>query len=276
MNSEVPRDNAVVAQERAAPRGSGTSILVHVLWGLTGALLGVVIGAAGVGDNLIRHFLDSGGRDQRAVELSARLEELRGDLTARERELAQERLERKEAAASLKRSIETAEWNALAAQLRSDFLGRYLTHEQARSEASRKQLVDVLCSLRRQEHVARLKLVGGPLEISPEELRRSARPEIEEIMIQRGISRDLIERARRDPQRIVIPAVTAFNVFEVQRAAQARRAAMRDAAEAHAALLKQAQAIRVTRAVLLADGAEYSVPRDVAVQMLQRPDCQIE
>lgn len=244
-----------------------------LLFTLVGMLLGVVVGAAGVGENVLRYFSPEARQARELTELSARIDELRADLTARERELSAERQERKQAIAALQQSLETAEWNTLAATFKGEFVARFLAYEQGKSESSRRQLVESACGLRSQAKSARMTLAMVPLDVASEELRRGPRPEMEQLLVQRGVTAEVLLRAKRDATRIVIPAVTAFNVFEVQRAAQARRMAMRDAQDAVSAIQRQAQAIKVPKAVKFADGAEYSLPPEVALAMALRKDC---
>ncbi len=276
MSGETPPPGTRVPVERERVRSSGPSSLVAVLWALSGVLIGVVLGAAGVGDNLMRYFAGDGRQGRELTELSSRLGELRHDLTSRERELSAERQERKEVVSSLKAKLEASEWTSFAATLKGDFLTRFLAYEQAKSEASRRQLVDAICALRSQGKSARMTLASAPLELSVEELRRGLAPEFEQLLVQHNVPQDLLARARRSAPLPTIPAVTPFNVFDVQRAAQSRRFAMREEHEAIAALQRHVQKIRQVRAVKFLDGTEYAIPQEVGRLMLSRRDCQAE
>jgi hypothetical protein len=276
MSSETPPQGTLVPLERAAPQASRGSSLVSVLWGLTGLLVGVVLGAGGVGENLIRHLTSDGRQAREVSELSSRLGELRHDITARERELSAERLQRKEAVSVLKDKLEATEWDVLAAANKGELLARFLAYEQSKSDSNRRLLVEGICSSRAQNKSARMTLRGGPLELSRDELRRGLSTDIEEVLKQRGVPADLLARVRGSSESIQMPAVTAFNVFEVQRAAQARRFAMRDEHEAIAALRRHVQNIRQAKAVRFSDGAEVAIPHDAARLMLSRQDCQVD
>lgn len=276
MSGETPPPGPLVPVERAPVHGARVSSLVAVLWGLTGALIGVVLGAAGVGDNLMRYVAGDARQGRELGELSSRLGDLRQDLLARERELSAERQERKEALAALKAKLEAAEWASLAATLKGDFLARFLAYEQAKSETTRRHLADSVCALRSQAKAARMTLVSAPLEVTIEELRRGVPAEFEQLLVQHNVPQDLLARARRPSPIPPMPAVTPFNVLEVQRAAQARRFAMREEHEAIAALQRHVQNIKVARAVRFSDGAEYVLPNDVARLLLARRDCQID
>ncbi len=276
MSSESPERGPLVPVERAAPPASRGSSLVSVLWGLTGVLVGVVLGAAGVGENLLAHLTSDGRQGREVIELSSRLGELRQDITARERELNEERQQRKEAVGALQDKLESAEWKVLAGSQKGELLARFLAHEQSKSDATRRQLVDAICALASQSTSARITLVGAPLELSRDELRRGLSPDIEQVLRHRGVPADILARARGSSESIQIPAVTAFNVFEVQRAAQARRFAMRDEHEAIAALRRHVQNIRMAKAVRFSDGTEVAVAQETARLMLSRQDCRVD
>ena len=276
MSGETPPPGPLVPVERAPVHGARVSSLVAVLWGLTGALIGVVLGAAGVGDNLMRYVAGDARQGRELGELSSRLGDLRQDLLARERELSAERQERKEAVGDLKAKLEASEWTSLAATLKGDFLTRFLAYEQANSETSRRRLADALCALRRQPNAPRTTLTSAPLEVTVEELRRGVPAEFEQLLVQHNVPQDLLARVRRSSPIPPMPAVTAFNVLEVQRAAQARRFLMRDEHEVIAALQRHVQNIKVARAVRFSDGAEYVRPNDVARLLLARRDCQTD
>lgn len=276
MSGETPPPGPLVPVERAPVHGARVSSLVAVLWGLTGALIGVVLGAAGVGDNLMRYVAGDARQGRELGELSSRLGDLRQDLLARERELSAERQERKEAVGDLKAKLEASEWTSLAATLKGDFLTRFLAYEQAKSETSRRRLADAICALRSQPKAARMTLTSAPLEVTVEELRRGVPAEFEQLLVQHNVPQDLLARVRRSSPIPPMPAVTAFNVLEVQRAAQARRFLMRDEHEVIAALQRHVQNIKVARAVRFSDGAEYVLPNDVARLLLARRDCQTD
>ncbi len=274
MSSETPRHGPLVPVQRASNRESGSSSLVSVLWGLTGVVIGVVIGAAGVGENLLRHLPGDSRQVREAGELASRLGDLRHDLTARERELSAERQERKEAVNLLQAKLEASEWKSLAGALEGEFLDRSLAYEQTKSDLSRRQLVDTICGLRTQSNSARMMIVSAPLALNVEEIRRGLAPEVEQVLAHHGIPPDLLARTRRVSPAPPIPAVTPFNVSEVQRAVQARRFAMREEHEAIAALQRHVQKIRQVKAVKFSDGSEYAIPQEAARQMLSRRDCQ--
>lgn len=274
MSNGAPYHAPGKADERASSRSAHGISLVHVLWGLTGMLLGVVVGAAGMGDNLLRYLSPEPSRHPAYTEISGKLEELRRDLSSREKELGAERQERKEAVAALKEKLEASEWRSLAAMLKVDVTERMLAHQRAPSTESRRLLAEAACGLRNQSGVARAVVLGAPLEVSSETLRRGSSAELEQILLQRGLGAELLARARRDPNQIAIPAVTPFNVFEVQRAAQARRMAMRDAQDAIGTIQRELQSFKVPRALRFSDGSEQAIPGDVALLMLQRRDCQ--
>lgn len=272
MSGELSPVPVPAGDRRAPARSSGGSGLIFTLWGLTGVLIGVVLGAAGVGDNLLARYFTPDTRHQRdLLEMTGRLDEIRSDLTSREQELSAERHQRKEAVAALKGLIEAAERSAVVASRQSELLSGLLSYERQRSDANRARLVDTLCRLRAPAGAAGVAVESVPLAFGADEVGKAGA--FDSLLALLGVSRELIARARRDPAGVSIPAVTPYNVFEVQRAMQVRRAIMRDIHEAVAAINRQVQAVKLAKAVKLTDGSEHSIPRDVAFAMLARADC---
>lgn len=247
--------------------------LTTILFTLVAGLIGVVLGAAGVGHNILQQFTPDARQARELRQFAERMEELRKDLAGREKELAAERQERKEAVGVLRASLEGAERAAASAAAGAAFMGRLLAYEQNKTDAARAELIDALCSLRTRATDARIALLRSPLEVSQSEIREGVRPELEQVLLQGGVSAELMARIRRNATQVPLPQVTAYNVSEVQRAAQLRRAAARDAHEALAAVQRGAQTIEIVRAVKFADGTEYAVPRDVALFARARKDC---
>ncbi len=272
MSGEVSRLPAPDGEGRGPVRGRGGSSLISVLWGLTGTLIGVVLGAAGMGDNLVVRFMAPDTQHQReVVEWSARLDEIRRDLTARERELGEERHQRKEAVAALRGVIEAAERSAQASARQGELLSGLLVHQRGGSEASRQRLVEVVCRLRADAGGGGMTVENAPLAFGADEISKAG--PWDGLMAQLGVSGDLLARARRNPSSVAVPAVTPYNVFEVQRAMQIRRSIMREAHEATTAINRHLGTVKIARAVKLADGGEHVIPRDIALAMLSRADC---
>ena len=254
------------------PTKSGPS-LVPLLWGLVGGLLGVVAGAAGVGNSLIGNASSHARSPVEMAELNGRLDELRRDLKAREKELAAEREARKEAVSAARQASEAADWAKVAATLKDEFLSRFLAHEQARTDVSKAVLIDTVCGVWKQRQAARMSIATAPLELRDDQLRGVLRPEMEQFLLQNGVTAELLANARRTPSEVAMPAVTPYNVFEVQRAAQTRHRVLRQSHEAVAALQRQVQNIKIAKRVRFADGGEYRLPQEVALGMQSNKDC---
>lgn len=260
----------VPAPQTRPPQGS---VLISLLWGLSGVLIGVVLGAAGVGHSLLQQFTPNGNHVHELGQLNGRVEDLRKDLGQRERELAAERQDRKEAIGVLKLALDASERNTQAANLKGEFLSRLLALERGRSLPNQAQFVDVVCTLRAQRPASGAVFATGPLELSAQELRGGVKPEVAQLLMQNGATADLLGRASRAADAQPLPPVTAFNVTEVQRAAQVRRSAMREAHEAIAALQRVAEPIQIARTVKFGDGSEFPLAREVGIALRLRKDC---
>ena len=70
-----------------------------------------------------------------------------------------------------------------------------------------------------------------------------------------------------------MPAITPYNVFEVQRAVQARHQVMRDTHAAVTAIRQRLQSTKVARSVGFGDAVEYAIAPDIAIAMARHRDC---
>ena len=255
--------------EAPVKRRATGSLLLTALCTIAGAAIGFLAGAIAFdgGLQISREPSDAVKRALEVTQLSGRVEDLSRDLEAREKELAAEREARRQA-------VDAARGDTAAAQLKAGFLDSHLSHELARSEASRARLTDAVCNVIRQSQATRTTISSLPLTLTDAQIRAGVRPEVERLLLASGVPAELIARASRKPTEVPVPAaVTQFNVLQVQRAAQARRQVERDAREAVAAIQQQAQNAAIVWAVRFSDGSQFGVPEDVALGLHAIKDC---
>lgn len=271
MSSEPQQPTAASALEPASeptpqpaprqPRG----FLWTALWTLAGGVVGVGLGSGALEGTLLpaRDTSDTMRLGIQVTDLMSRVEGLSRELQSREREVASER----EAHAAAR--LETR-----ATQLKADFLGNYLLHERARTDASRRLLAGNVCSLLKQAATARVAIISTPLQLRPEQLRTGMPADTESLLVQSGVDPAMLARARQSPPAAILPSqVTPFNVLQVQRAAQERRRIEREAQDAAAAVQRRAQAISIVQVIRFTDGTEHRIPEDVALLMHASTEC---
>jgi len=255
---------AIQATPQPVPRRS-RGFIWTALWTLAGAIAGVGLGAGVLEGTLLpaRDTSDTMRLGVQVTELMGRVEALTRDLQSKESEAA---LQRDALAAS--------RTDARAASLKADFLGSFLAHERARTEASRKALAGSICSLLKQAQAARVAIISTPLKLKEEQIRAGMQPDAEALLAQSGVDRGLLMRARQTPAEVILPAqITPFNVLQAQRAAQERRRVERAARDAIADVQRRALSIAIVQTVRFPDGNEHRIPEDVALWMHASTEC---
>jgi hypothetical protein len=222
-----------------------TTLPVRVWWGIAGATLAVVVGAASLGA-----WLQS-GRDQSVIvsqetnesQLQGKLNDANGKIQA------------------MVGVINEASARDRAISSKAEFLDRFLAYRNAPGEESRIAFAGYVCALWKNSEEHQVHVDAAPIQLTADSIQSGLSPELKSFLISKGVSETFFEHAERGTTTLVQPfAVTRPVVSPTQ-------------AEAIATIQKFAQSAHLVKIVHFYDGTNYQVPDEIAYAVHTDPKC---
>jgi hypothetical protein len=188
------------------------SFSVKQWWGLGGAMVSVIIASIAIGG-----WAQSLRDEAKNAALAASLANATLDLDNAKVQFS--------AAANTQKALMS----------KAEFLERFLTYRNAPDDAmSRSLFVNYVCALWKESEERNVRIDSTPLRLSSEQLRAGVSPELERLLISKGIPESFFQQGK-------------------------------DSTEAIATIQKQAESLHVEKIVQFYDGTSYKIPQEIAV-----------
>lgn len=223
------------------------SLSITQLWWLAAAAIAYTVGAFGFGV-FVQKTADFSAelvKDQQTAKLTTQNGDLQRSLDAL--------LERLKTAFSEKQQLET----------KTELLTRLVFYLQSHDDTSKKLLTDVVCSMWKESEEHKIRVTPGPIQLNPVDLTRGLPPDVEKLLLSRGVSATQL-RQIREPG--AFGSTSVEKTIGVQRD-QAQRV------EAINNVERQAERVEVIKIVTFPDGSQFQMPQEIAAAVHLKPEC---
>ena len=181
----------------------------------------------------------------------------------------------------LKTKLEEQIGHSQALETKGELLNRLVGYLQGKDEVSKTLLVNVVCSMWKESEKKKIRLQQERIQIRSEDIKYGRLdPEIESLLVSRGVSSQTLAIAQTVPPRGV--ELRRQNLASddpvLQRQLRAKddpvlQRELRARDEAVGEVMKYASDVQVIKIVSFPDGTRYQLPQEIATTVHLKPEC---
>jgi hypothetical protein len=146
---------------------------------------------------------------------------------------------------------------------KAELLTRLVFYLQSHDDTSKKLLIDVACSMWKESEGHTIQIIPGPIQFSPLDLTNGLPPDVEKLLISRGVSNEQLRQIR---EPVNSGSANVEKTIRVQRQQMQRAQAITD-------VTRQAGLVEVIKTITFPDGSQFQMPQEIAAAVHLKPEC---